>query len=202
MRIVGFIEYTTLVVGGLGLLASHTFNQPKGIQLSLCVIGAGIVLGGLESVFTGRGGFRWASDSGDIYAGAPALVWGLMLLTVGGAVIAAAYLLADGSWGSVVNQLMRRPGPALIVAGLLLAGAGFLLLVPPARSSVAWMLFVRTPKMLVGIVLLNLGYVAVVLGAWEWLDPRGFEQVAATFTQTYDLSSAGRTMRGWLGLRK
>ena len=202
MRIAGFVEYTALVVGGLGLLASHTFNQPKGIQLSLCVIGAGIVLGGLESIFTGRGGFRWASDSGDTYAGPPSLVWGLMLLTVGGAVIAAAYLLADGSWSSVVSQLMRRPGPALIVVGLLLAGAGFLLLVPRGRSGVAWTLLVRTPKIVVGVVLLNLGYVAVVLGAWEWLDPRGFEQVAATFTQTYDLNSAGRTMRGWLGLRK
>ena len=202
MRIAGFVEYTALVVGGLGLLASHTFNQPKGIQLSLCVIGAGIVLGGLESIFTGRGGFRWASDSGDTYAGPPSLVWGLMLLTVGGAVIATAYLLADGSWNSVVSQLMRRPGPALIVVGLLLAGAGFLLLVPRGRSGVAWTLLVRTPKIVVGVVLLNLGYVAVVLGAWEWLDPRGFEQVAATFTQTYDLNSAGRTMRGWLGLRK
>jgi len=121
---------------------------------------------------------------------------------VGGAVIAAAYLLADGSWSSVVSQLMRRPGPALIVVGLLLAGAGFLLLVPRGRSGVAWTLLVRAPKIVVGVVLLNLGYVAVVLGAREWLDPRGFEQVAATFTQTYDLNSAGRTMRGWLGLRK
>ena len=202
MRIVGFVEYSALVVGGLGLLASHTFSQPKGFQLSLCVIGAGIVLGGLESIFTGRGGFRWASDSGDAYAGAPSFVWGLMLLAVGGAVIAAAYLLADGSWSSVVGQLMRRPGPALIVAGLLLAGAGFLLLVPRGRSGAAWAVLVRIPKTLAGIVLLNLGYVAVALGAWEWLDPRGFEQVTATFTQTYDLNPAVRTLRGWLGLGK
>ena len=202
MRIVGFIEYTTLVVGGLGLLASHTFSQPKGIQLSLCVIGAGIVLGGLESIFTGRGGFRWASDSGDTYAGPPSFVWGLMLLTVGGAVIAAAYLLADGSWNSVVSQQMRRPGPLLILAGLLLAGAGFLLLVPRGSSGVAWTVLVRVPKMLGGIVLLNLGYVAVVLGVWEWLDPRGFEQVTGTFTQIYDLNPALRTLRGWLGLAK
>ena len=202
MRIAGFLEYTALVVGGLGILASHTFNQPKGMQVSLCVIGAGIVLGGLESVFTGRGGFRWASDSGDTYAGPPALIWGLMLLTVGSAVIATAYLLADGSWGSVVNQLMRRPGPALVVIGLLLAGAGFLLLVPRGRSGIAWTVLVRIPKMLVGVVLLNLGYLVVVMGAWEWLDPRGFERVTATFTQTYDLSSAGRTLRSWLGVHK
>jgi hypothetical protein len=124
-----------------------------------------------------------------------------MLITLGSAVIAAAYLMADGSWSSVVNQLMRRPGPALIVGGLLLAGAGFLLLVPRG-GGIAWTILVRMPKMLAGVVLLNLGYVAVVLGAWEWLDPRGFERVAGTFSQTYDVNSATRALRGWLGLGK
>ena len=201
MRIAGFLEYTALVVGGLGMLASHTFDQPKGFQLSLCVVGAGIVLGGLESIFTGRSGFRWASDSGETYAGAPSVVWGLMLLTAGCAVIASAYLIAQGSWGSAVSHLTRRPGPALIVGGLLLAGAGFLLMLNRRSSGVAWTLLVRVPKTAAGLALLNLGYLGVMLGSWEWLDPRGFDQVAATFGQTYDLNAIGRTWRGWFGLR-
>jgi hypothetical protein len=201
VRIAGFIEYAALVVGGLGMLASHTFDQPKGIQLSLCVVGAGIVLGGLESVFTGRGGFRWASDSGEAYAGAPAVVWGLMLLTVGCAMIGTAYLLADSSWASTVSHLTRRPGPVLMVGGLLAAGAGFLLLINPRSHGVAWTLLVRVPKMVAGLALLNLGYIGMVLGIWEWLDPRGFSQVATTFGQTYDLSAVGRSWRGWFGLR-
>jgi hypothetical protein len=201
MRIAGFIEYTALVVGGLGMLASHTFDQPKGFQLSLCVVGAGIVLGGLESIFTGRGGFRWASDSGEAYAGTPAFVWGLMLLTTGCAGIGAAYLLAGGSWASMVSQLTRRPGPVLMVGGLLAAGAGFLLLINPRSHGVAWTLLIRIPKMVMGFALLNLGYIGVVLGIWEWLDPRGFNHVATAFGQTYDLSAVGRSWRGWFGLR-
>jgi len=202
MRIAGFLEYAALVVGGLGMLASHTFDQPKGFQLSLSVIGAGIVLGGLESIFTGRSGFRWAGDSGEAYAGAPAVVWGLMLLTAGCAVIGSAYLLAQGSWGSATDYLVRRPGPALVVAGLLLAGAGFLLVLNPrSRGGVVWTLLVRVPKLGVGVVLLNLGYMGVVLGIWEWLDPRGFGQVATTFSHTYDLNAFGRSWRGWFGLR-
>jgi hypothetical protein len=170
--------------------------------LSLCVIGAGIVLGGLESIFTGRGGFRWASDSGEAYAGAPAVVWGLMLLMVGCAVIGAAYLLSQGSWATVMQYLERRPGPALIGGGLLLAGAGFLLAINPrGRGGVAWTLLVRVPKLGAGVVLLNLGYISVALGIWEWLDPRGFERVATAFRQTYDLGALSRPLRSWFGFR-
>ena len=201
MRIAGFLEYAAVVVGGLGMLASHTFDLPKGTQVSLCVIGAGIVLGGLESIFTGRSGFRWASESGETYAGPPSVVWGLMLLAVGGAVIGSAYLLAQGSWGAVMDHLARRPGPVLLVGGLLLAGAGFLLMLNPRSHGLAWTLFVRIPKSVVGVVLLNLGYAGVVLGIWEWLDPRGFEQVATAFRHAYDLGAVGRAWRGWFGLR-
>lgn len=201
MRIAGFLEYAALVVGGLGMLASYAFDQPGGFQLGLCVVGAGIVLGGLESIFTGRGGFRWAGDSGEAYAGAPAVVWGLMLLTAGCAVIGSAYVLAQGSWGSTTDYLVRRPGPALIVGGLLAAGAGFLLLINPRSHGVAWTLLVRVPKMVAGLALLNLGYVGVVLGIWEWLDPRGFDQVAAAFSHAYDLNALARSWRGWFGLR-
>ena len=203
MRIAGFIEYAALVVGGVGMLASHTFDQPRGFQLSLCVVGTGIVLGGLESVFTGRSGFRWANDSGEAYAGTPAIVWGLMLLTVGCAVIGSAYLIAEGSWATAVSHLARRPGPALVVGGLLLAGSGFLLILTSrGRASVAWMLLIRVPKVLVGFVLLNLGYLAVLLGIWEWLDPRGFGEVTATFGRNYDLGAIGRAWHSWFGLRK
>jgi hypothetical protein len=202
MRIAGFIEYAALVVGGVGMLASHTFDQPRGFQLSLCVVGTGIVLGGLESIFTGRSGFRWANDSFEDYAGAPAVVWGLMLLTVGCAVIGSAYLIAEGSWGSAVSYLSRRPGPVLAVGGLLLAGTGFLLILTSrGRASVAWMLLIRVPKVLVGFVLLNLGYLGVLLGVWEWLDPRAFGEVAATFGRNYDLDAVGRAWRGGFGLR-
>jgi hypothetical protein len=201
MRIAGFLEYAALVVGGVGMLASHTFSQPRGFQVSLCVVGAGIVLGGLESIFTGRSGFRWANDSGEAFAGAPAVVWGLMLLAAGSAVIGSAYLLADGSWGSVVSHLARRPWSLLIVGGLLLAGAGFLLVVTSrGHASLAWKLLVRVPKVIVGIVLLNVGYLAVVLGIWEWLDPRGFGEVTAAFGRSYDVGAIGRAWRSGFGL--
>jgi hypothetical protein len=124
-----------------------------------------------------------------------------MLLTVGGAVIASAYLLAQGSFAAMTDQLARRPGPVLFAGGLLFAGAGFLLLLNPRSHGWAWTLFVRIPKSVAGAVLLNLGYAGVVLGLWEWLDPRGFEQVAGAFRNAYDLGAVGRTLRAWFGLR-
>jgi hypothetical protein len=90
----------------------------------------------------------------------------------------------------------------LLVGGLLLAGAGFLLaLNPRTRAGVAWTVFVRVPKVAAGVVLLNAGYLGVVLGIWEWLDPRGFEQVTGAFRNAYDLGAVGRTLRAWFGLR-
>jgi hypothetical protein len=124
-----------------------------------------------------------------------------MLLTAGCAVIGSAYLLAQGSWAATADHLARRPGAALLVGGLLLAGAGYLLMLNPRSHGLAWTLFVRIPKSVAGVVLLNLGYMGVVLGIWEWLDPRGFEQVAAAFRHAYDPGAIGRAWRGWFGLR-
>ena len=125
--------------------------------------------------------FRVSDDSYDDYAGAPALIVGLMALFIGAAVIGAAYLHAEGRWHTTIDALLRRPGPVLIAAGFLFVGAGMLFLFNPGgRQGLVWMLLVRVPKVLLGLVLIVAGFGGIALGAWEFVQPLAFDRFVRT----------------------
>ena len=160
--------------------------------MGVFLIGAGILLGGLESIVTRRMEFRISDDSFEAYAGAPAVIAGLMALLVGTAVIAAAYVLADGRLHSTVNLLTRRPAPVLIAAGLLVIGIGVLMMLnPQGRSGLAWTLLVRVPRSLLGFVLVTGELAGIGLGAWEWREPLAYDRFVSSLPQKLDC--LGRT---------
>jgi hypothetical protein len=176
----GFLEWAAVVLGGLGIAASHFFAEvPRGFfHFGIGLIGAGIVLGGVESILTRRVGFRLQEDSGEDYSGTPAVIVGLMALLVGAAVVGAAYLHAEGRWHATLNALARHPAPALIAAGLFVAGAGTLLLfMPGGREGLVWMVLVRAPRLLLGVALLLGGFALVALGGWEFAQPLAFDRL-------------------------
>lgn len=176
MRLLALLEYAALVIGIIGMIAGKFFAIDKGFEFGVFMAGVGVAVGGLEGVFTRRMGFRPADDAYEVYAGAPAVIVGLMMLLVGGAVIGAAYLLADGTWHSTVNYLTRRPAPVLAAAGLLVLGAGVLMtLNPRGRRGWAWRLFIYIPRLLFGLVFVAGGLSAIALGVWEFLEPRAFD---------------------------
>jgi hypothetical protein len=177
MRLLALLEYTLVIVGIIGMIAAHFFFLPKGFHLGIFLIGAGLALGGLESLFTRRMSFRFATHGG-AYGGAPAVIWGVMLLSVGSAVVAAAYLMEEGLWRSTVNAMTRRPGPAIAAAGLLACGAGALLMFNRIGHGMAWTLFVRIPKTLLGLLLIVAGVAAVGLGIVEWIDHEAYLRVS------------------------
>lgn len=193
MRLLAFIEYSAVIVGIIAVLAGQFFALPKGFYLGVFLIGAGIALGGLESVLTRRMCFRPAEDAYEVYAGAPAMIVGLMALLVGAAVIAAAYALADGLWHTTVSYLTRRPAPVLGAAGVLLVGCGVLMMLnPQGRQGIAWTLLVRVPRSLLGVVLVVGGLAAIGLGVWESLDPLAYDRFVANLPHPLD-------WRAWLG---
>lgn len=177
MRLLAFIEYAAVLIGIVAVLAGRFFALPKGFDLGVFMIGAGIALGGIEAVFTRRMAFRSSEDAYEAYAGAPALIVGLMALLVGAVMVASAYLLSDGLWHSTLNYLARRPAPVLVAAGLLLIGAGALMMLnPQGRTGWAWRLFVYLPRSAAGLLLLAAGLAAIGLGAWEWFQPQAFDR--------------------------
>lgn len=177
MRFLAFIEFAAVIVGVIAVIAGHFFALPKGAYLGIFLVGAGITLGGFESVATHRMGFRTSEDQYEVYAGAPAVIFGLMALLIGSGIVANAYLLNDGLWYSTLQHLTRRPAPLLITVGLLIIGVGALMtLNPRGRVGLAWTLLVRAPRWLLGVVLALVGLASIALGVWEWLDPPDFDR--------------------------
>lgn len=176
MRVLAFIEFTAVVIGITGMIAGRFFALHKGFDLGVFLVGAGIALGGLESIFTRRMCFRAWDDTYEDYAGAPAMIVGLMALLIGAGLIGTAYVLNDGLWNPTVQYLSRRPALLLMAGGLLLIGAGVLMMLNPSgRRGLAWTLLVRVPRSLAGFILVVGGLAGIGLSVWEWLDPVAFD---------------------------
>lgn len=167
MNLLGFIELAALVIGVIAAIAGEFFGLHKGLHLGVFLIGAAFALGGLESLGTRRMCFRLSEDAGEAYAGTPAVAVGIVVLMIGAAAIAAAYLLSDGLFHSALARLSRRPAPALAAGGVLLACAGLFFM---TAMGIVGRLF--------GALLLLAGIAGVALGAWEWTDPAAFDEFA------------------------
>lgn len=195
MRILAFIEYAAIAIGILAMIAGRFFDLHKGFELGVFLVGAGIALGGLEGVLTRRMGLRSAEDSYEVYAGTPAVVVGILLLLAGAAIVGAAYLLAEGQWSATLAYLRNRPAALLLAAAVVLVGFGVLLILNPRGSGgTLWTLFVYVPRALLGVLLVLAGVVAAVLGAWEFLDPRAFEDFVAKLPRPGDVVRKAREL--------
>lgn len=203
MLILALLEYSVVIAGVVAVIAGQIYALPKGLHLGVFLIGAGIALGGLESLFTRQVSFRLSRYAERDYEGTPAVISGLILLLVGTAVIASAYLLAEGLWQTTVNYLMRRPGPLLAVLGLLYVGAGALVMSNPGgRSGVWWTLLVRFPKMAVGFIVFVAGLTGVGLGVWEWFEPGVFDRLVRSASERVDLRALDPLWSSLFGLRR
>lgn len=193
MRLLAFIEYAAVLIGVIAMVAGQFFALAKGFQFGVFMVGAGIALGGVEGIFSQRMPFRPADDAYEAYAGAPAIIVGLMALLVGAATIVSAYLLADGLWHGTLNYLARRPGPVLAAAGFLLGGTGVLMMLnPQGRRGWAWTLFAYLPRSLLGLVFIAAGLAGIALGVWEFLEPRAYDDFVRKLPSGAELMRALR----------
>ncbi len=199
MRLITFVEYALIFTGAVGMIAARVYYLPAGVHLGLFLVGAGIALGGVESISLRRMSFRFSSFREDDYAGTPALIWGWMALLVGATTIASAYLMEEALWRTAVNYLMRRPGLLLALLGLLVAGAGALIAFHPRSRGLAWTLLVRVPKTMLGVLLVAAGLGAVGLALWETIDPRSFTRLTTDVLSQLGLAPFDHYWRRLLG---
>jgi hypothetical protein len=187
MRIVALLQYVALVAGAVGMIAGQFFGLAKGFNLGVFVAGAGFALGGIDSLVTRRMVFRSSDEVYENYAGLPALIVGLMVLTVGLAMIGSAYLLDNDQWHATYSSLLRRPAPLIAAGGLFLIGFGILMMLnPQGKSSWVWRILVYVPRALAGLVIVAAGIALIGLGVWEWLQPTAFRAFAAALPRTLD----------------
>ena len=173
MRLIAFLEYAAVIIGALAMAAGQFFALPKGFSLGVFLTGAGFALGGIDALVTQRMCFRPSDDAYENYAGAPALIVGIMVLAIGASMIASAYLLDNDQWHAATSHLTRRPAPLLAAGGLFLIGIGMLMMLnPQGRNSWVWRILVYFPRSLLGLVVVAAGVGLIGLGAWEWLEPQ------------------------------
>lgn len=199
MRLLALVEYSAVAAGGAAVVAGLEFGKPDAVHLGVFLIGAGIALGGLESVVTQSFSFRFAERAAEKHAGVPAVIFGLMALLVGATVIGAAYQLADSTWAGTLESLRRRPGPVYAWAGLVISGAGLLLILDMfRREGTVWRLVVGVPEAVVGGVLLIVGLAAIGAGVWEWVEPKSFGRAMSEARPMWDATGA----HAWRALKR
>jgi len=178
MRLLTFLEYAAIVAGAIAIYAGRHFALAKGAHLGIFVIGAGLAVGGIESLYLRRMSLRFSEDAAEGYSGVPALVWGTMLLVAGAALIGYAYLDDIGLWPRAEHLLKQNPGIVYLVAGLFLAGFSVLLFTDTNLNRKLWQtLLLRVPRVIVAVLVLTLGIAVMASGIWQIVDPQGYAQV-------------------------
>ena len=178
MRLLTFLEYAAIVVGAIAIYAGRHYALAKGVHLGILLIGAGLAVGGIESLYSRRMSLRFSEDAAEGYSGLPALVWGTMLLLAGAALIGYAYLLDVGVWLRAERLLNQNPAIVQIVVGLFLAGFSVLLFTDTNANRKLWQtLLLRVPRVIVALIVLMCGITVIGAGAWQIVDPPGYAQV-------------------------
>jgi len=186
VNLLPFVEYCALVSGIFVVWTGRQSASERDVALGMALIGAALLLGGLASIVTKRMSFRFYGSPRAGYAGAAALIAGMMQLIVGGLGLAAAHALATHAWQARLDALLANPWPLLIPLGLLLIGTGLLLM---RRSSdyvgpLGTALYI-VPKTLIAVAALGAG-AAILLGwGWKIYDPQAFQSFLSLLPDEY-----------------
>jgi len=180
-----FVEYCALIAGIYAVAAGRRSASEQDVALGMLVIGAAFLLAGLAAIVTQRMSFRFYGSAHRGYTRA-ARIAGVMQLIVSGLALAAAHALATHAWQARLDALLVNPWPLLIPLGLLLIGAGLLLLRPSGSyvGPLGTVLFI-VPKTLTGVAALGAG--AVILAGWAWsiYDPQAFRSFIRVLPDEY-----------------
>ncbi|HVQ61546.1 MAG TPA: hypothetical protein VMS53_05640 [Burkholderiales bacterium] len=186
INLLPFVEYCVLFAGIFFVAQGRQSATEQDVALGIFLVGAALLLAGLASIVTKRIGFRFYRSARTSHAAATALITGMMQVIVGGLAVAAAHALATHVWQARLDALLANPWPLLIPLGLLLIGAGLLLV---RRSSnyvgpLGIVLFIL-PKTLIGLAVVGAG--AAILAGWAWkiYDPQAFLSFVRVFPDEY-----------------
>jgi hypothetical protein len=198
LRLLTFIEYAAIITGAVCLLAGTQFDALRDSHLGIYLIGAGLGLAGIEALYSREMSLIYSGESAPRHSGFPALVWGLMLLCVGGAMIGYAYLTGAGLWPRVETTLARYPGCSYLAAGLLMIGFSIQLFVD-SGSTRGWLqtFFFRVPRVVFAVVILLGGIAVAAGGAWQLLDAPGFAAFQGIAKSRIDKTLEGHPAQAW-----
>lgn len=181
-----FIEYCALISGTFFVWTGWQSAAERDAALGVGLVAGALLVGGLASIVTRRMSFRFYVSVRVGYAGAAAIIAGLMQLIAGGLAAAAAYALATHTWQARLDALLVNPWPLLIPLSLLLICAGLLLMRPSSdRVGPLGTVLFLVPKTLIALAALGAG--AAILGGWGWkiYDPQAFQSFLSLVPHEY-----------------
>lgn len=186
LNLLPFVEYCVLVAGIFVIAQGRRSAAERDVALGILLVGVALLLAGLASIVTKRMSFRFYASARTSYAGATAVITGMMQVIAGGLAVATAHALATHVWQAKLDALLTNPWPLLIPLGLLLIGAGLLLV---RRSSsyvgpLGTVLFIL-PKTLTGVAAVGAGTAILVGWAWRIYDPQAFLSFVRLFPDEY-----------------
>lgn len=198
MRLLTFLEYAAILAGAIGLLAGTHFNAPGGSLLGTYLIGAGLALAGAEALYSREMSLLFTGETAPRHSGFPAIVWGLMLLCVGGALIAYGYLTQANLWPRAATTLHHYAGWRYLAAGLFMVGFSVLLYVDSGRTR-NWLrtLLFRLPRVVFAAALALGGVVVAAGGAWQMLDAQSFAAVRDMGRMRIEKTLEGHPAQSW-----
>jgi hypothetical protein len=181
-----FIEYCALISGAYFVWTGRQSAAERDVALGVGLVGGALLVGGLASIVTRRMSFRFYVSVRVGYAGAAAIIAGLMQLIAAGLAAAAAHALATHTWQARLDALLVNPWPLLIPLSLLLICAGLLLMRPSSdRVGPLGTVLFLVPKTLIALAALGAG--AAILGGWGWkiYDPQAFQSFLSLVPHEY-----------------
>jgi hypothetical protein len=186
LNLLPLVEYCALISGLFVVTTGRRSASEQDVALGTVLVGAALLLAGLAAIVTKRTSFRFFGSLHAGYAGAAALIAGMMYLVAGGLAVTAAHAIATHAWQTRLDALLANPWPLLVPLALLLIGAGLLLV---RRSSdyvgpLGTVLFI-VPKTLAGLALLCAGAAILAGGAWTVYDPLAFRSFLSLVPDEY-----------------
>ena len=193
-----FIEYAAILTGAVCLLAGIQFAVLRDLHLGIYLIGTGLALAGIEALWSREMSLIFSGETAPRHSGFPAVVWGLMLLGVGGAMIGYAYLTGAGLWPRVETTLARYPGLNYLAAGLLMIGFSIQLFVDSGGTrGLVRTFFFRVPRVMFAVVVLLGGIAVAAGGGWQLLDAHSFAAAQRTARMKMEKTLEGHPAQVW-----
>lgn len=186
LNLLPFVEYCALVSGIFFVWTGRQSAAERDVALGMGLVGGALLIGGLASIVMKRMSFRFYVNPRAGYAGAWAIIAGLMQLIAGGLAAAAAHALATHAWQARLDALHAKPWPLLIPLSLLLICAGLLMMRPSSdRVGPLGTVLFLVPKTLIAIAAVGAG--AAILGGWGWkiYDPQAFQSFLSLVPDEY-----------------
>ncbi len=162
-----------LVLGVIVAAEALPLPLPRPLPLGTILMGAGLALGFVDSLTSGRLSFHTEGFAPERYQGLAARLWGLLMLLAGSALATGG--LAEWVSPGFLERMFRSPlglGGSLVLGGILVALYGLTQVLGPSGTGEGWLrrLSALPARLVFGLVVL-LGLSIVLAGGLYIIAP-------------------------------